>query len=70
MQARSAQPTQSLNDDDIYVIDLTTRKIVEQHGSGTVAAHAMRSGAVWGVRPGQALLRGLQARALLSKVSA
>lgn len=67
--ATSAPAHQALNDDDIYVIDLTTRTVVEQHGAGSIAACALCRGAVWGVRPGQALLRGMQARALMERAS-
>ena len=54
-----------INDDDLYVIDLSTHRVVEQLGSGTVMALAIRGGSKWGVQPGQALVRGMQARALL-----
>lgn len=55
----------TLNDDDLYVIDLTTRQIVEHHGNKSIAAISMRSGAKWAVHPNQALVTGMRARALL-----
>lgn len=65
IQAAEAISRPSLNDDDIYVIDLHTRKIVDQLGSSSIMAMAIRSGTLWGVKPGQALVRGMQARLLL-----
>lgn len=64
MQTQQSRP-QSINDDDIYVIDLSTRSILEHHGNRSIAAIAMRSGAKWGVLPGQALVTGIKARSLL-----
>lgn len=65
-QSELAQP---LNDDDLYVIDIHTRSVVEHHGSKTVAAIAMRSGAKWAVHPGQALVTGLGAKSLIAPLS-
>jgi hypothetical protein len=57
-----------INDDDLYVIELGTRTIVEQHGSSSIMAQAVRRGYLCGVKPGQALVRGMQARHLLGAV--
>ena len=50
-----------LNDDDLYVIDIRTKRIVGHYGcKSTAAAVAQMKGLT--VKPGQALLTGIQAR--------
>lgn len=56
-------PPQRLNDDDLYVIDLRAKKIIEEIGASSPSASAARVNGL-NVKPGQALLGGLQARSL------
>lgn len=48
-----------INDDDTYVIDIPRREIVGQYGASSVTAQMARTQGI-PLRPGQALLRGLQ----------
>jgi hypothetical protein len=48
-----------INDDDTYVIDLIRRKIMGQYGPGSATAQVARTEGI-PLRPGQALLRGMQ----------
>lgn len=65
-QCLAAQPfmppmnsRQSINDDDLYLVNIRTRTIVGQHGAkSAVAAQARSQG--YPVRPGQAMLTGMQ----------
>ena len=49
----------SINDDDCYIVDIPRRTIVGHYGSSSAAAHVARTQGI-PLRPGQALLRGLQ----------
>lgn len=53
----------ALNDDDYYVIDLRTRTVLAEYGASSPSAQAARSVGL-NVKPGQALVRGIQARSL------
>lgn len=53
----------SLNDDDLYVIDLDTLSVLQEYGSSSASAQAARIGGI-PIKPGQALVRGMQARSL------
>jgi hypothetical protein len=56
----------NLNDDDLYICDILTKRIVSHYGCSSVsAAQARMSGLT--VKPGQALLTGLQARSFGAK---
>lgn len=48
-------PKRSLNDDDVYIIDLARRCIVSQYGPSSA-----RNGVT--VKPGHAVLKGMQLR--------
>ncbi len=48
-----------INDDDTYVIDVTRRTIVGQYGPSSATAQVARTQGI-PLRPGQALLRGMQ----------
>ncbi len=48
-----------INDDDTYLIDIPRRVIVGHYGSASATAHVARTHGI-PLRPGQALLRGLQ----------
>jgi hypothetical protein len=54
-----AVPRQSINDDDIYVIDVSERRIVREYGSSSATARDARTFGIT-VKPGQAALKGLQ----------
>lgn len=62
--ADSSVHRDALNDDDLYVIDARTHKIIERHSCKSVMADRAE---VYGmpVKPGQALVRGLQLRGML-----
>lgn len=57
-------PIEALNDDDVYVIHLRDRRIVERFGAGIIG-QTIRNGSEWPVRLGCALLTGLQAKGVL-----
>ncbi|AFU45864.1 hypothetical protein C380_10815 [Acidovorax sp. KKS102] len=48
-----------INDDDTYVIDVARRTIVGQYGPSSATAQVARTQGL-PLRPGQALLRGMQ----------
>ena len=48
-----------INDDDTYLIDIPRRVIVGHYGSASATAQVARTHGI-PLRPGQALLRGLQ----------
>lgn len=50
-----------INDDDIYIVDVRTKRIIERHGCKSVVAQSARFGDM-PVEIGQALLTGMQAR--------
>lgn len=54
-------PPVSLNDDDLYVVDLKTMQPVTSYGCASATARDARYSGV-AVRPGQALLKGMQLR--------
>lgn len=54
-------PRPSLNDDDLYVVDLKTMQPVTSYGCASATARDARYSGV-AVRPGQALLKGMQLR--------
>ena len=62
-QVLAAQPfaPPSLNDDDLYVVDLKTLQPVTSYGCASATARDARHSGV-AVRPGQALLKGMQLR--------
>src|SRR5574341_110423 len=56
-------PLDSLNDDDVYVIDIQRRAIVEQFGaSSVIGQHIKLFGNQWPVPLGCAMLTGFQAK--------
>ena len=59
-------PLASLNDDDIYVVNLRQRLIVDHFGSSSVIGQTIKSGTQWPIRLGCALLTGMQAKGVLS----
>ncbi len=58
-----AQVGDRLNDDDTYLIDVTTKRVLQRYGCKSAMAEAARYNGI-GVRTGQALLTGIQARKL------
>lgn len=56
-------PLDALNDDDLYLIDLRTRNVIQEFGCSSATAQSARIGGLV-VKPGQALLKGMQARSL------
>lgn len=56
-------PPPVLNDDDIYVINLRTRTIVQEYGASSPMAQRARSQGLT-IKPGHALVTGLTARCL------
>lgn len=52
-----------LNDDDIYVVNVITKRVIEHHGCKSATAQAARYGDL-PVEVGQALVTGMQARSL------
>lgn len=63
LAANPAVPTRSLNDDDLYVINLRTHTIVQEFGASSTSAQIARSQGL-AVRPGHALVTGMAARGL------
>jgi hypothetical protein len=55
----------ALNDDDVYVINLRSRCIVERWGSSGLHAQSIKGGGSWWCPLGCAVLTGLQAKGLL-----
>jgi len=55
--------SQSLNDDDLYIVNLRTRTIVREFGASSPSATVARAGGL-PVRPGHALVTGMAARGL------
>lgn len=56
-----AQAGDGINDDDLYICDVITKRIISRYGcKSTAAAVAQMKGLT--VKPGQALLTGIQAR--------
>jgi len=54
----------SLNDDDLYVIDVRTHAIIQRHScKSAMGENALVVGIA--VKPGQALVRGMQLRGML-----
>lgn len=53
----------SLNDDDIYVVNLRTRTVVQEYGASSASAAAARAEGL-PLKPGHALVTGMQARGL------
>lgn len=58
-------PVDSLNDDDVFVIHLRDRRIVERWGSSGLHAQSMKNGGSWWCPLGCALLTGMQAKGVL-----
>lgn len=54
-------PPASLNDDDLYVVDLKTMQPVSTYGCASATAQSARYNGV-AVKPGQGLLKGMQLR--------
>lgn len=54
-----AVPRKQINDDSFYVYDLMGKRIVEEYGCSCSMAQTIRNQGLE-VKPGQALLRGLQ----------
>jgi len=53
----------TLNDDDLYVVDLRTRTVVQEYGCSSTSAQAARIAGL-PVKPGHALVTGMAARGL------
>lgn len=53
----------SLNDDDLYVVNLRTRTVVQEFGGSSASAQAARIEGL-PVKPGHALVTGMAARGL------
>ena len=51
----------SFNDDDLYLIDLSKRRVITSYGASSESARAARSQGI-PVKPGQALLKDMQAK--------
>lgn len=58
-------PIDALNDDDVYVINLRNRRIVEHWGSSGLHAQNIKGGNAWWCPLGCALLTGMQAKGAL-----
>lgn len=56
-------PPQAINDDDLYVIDVRTRAVITSYGASSEAARVARIAGLQ-VKPGQALLKGMQLRSM------
>lgn len=61
LAAQPFAPPPSLNDDDLYIVDLKTLKPVTSYGCSSATARDARQCGV-AVKPGQALLKGMQLR--------
>lgn len=61
LAAQPFAPPSSLNDDDLYIVDLKTLKPVTSYGCASATARDARQCGVV-VKPGQALLKGMQLR--------
>lgn len=53
----------TLNDDDLYVVNLRTRTVVQEFGGSSASAQAARIEGL-PVKPGHALVTGMAARGL------
>lgn len=53
----------TLNDDDLYVVDVRTHTVLKSYGAASESARVARVTGLT-VKPGQALLRGMQLRSL------
>lgn len=65
-QCLAAQPfipplEQDVNDDDLYVVDVRTHTVIKSYGASSETARVARVAGLE-VRPGQALLKGMQLR--------
>ena len=65
-QCLAAQPfmpplEQDLNDDDLYVVDVRTQTVIKSYGASSETARVARVTGLE-VKPGQALLKGMQLR--------
>ena len=58
-----APPRRSFNDDDLFVIDVRTGEVVHEYGASSATAQAARVHGIT-VKPGQALVKGMQAKDL------
>lgn len=56
-----AASTRSFNDDDIYIYDIQSRRVVESYGSSSPTARAARFGGI-PVKAGQSWCKGMQAK--------
>lgn len=56
-----ARAGDGLNDDDVYLVDVATKRVLKRWGCKSATADAARFNGI-GVRTGQALLTGMQAR--------
>ena len=56
-------PPPLLNDDDMYVINLRTRTVVQEYGASSPMAQEARSKGLT-IKPGHALVTGMAARHL------
>ncbi|WP_416406490.1 hypothetical protein RCH27_08365 [Paracidovorax citrulli] len=63
LAARPSMPQQSINDDDLYVIDVRTRAVITSYGASSETARVARIAGIQ-VKPGQALLKGMQLRSM------
>lgn len=61
-----AVPLDSLNHDDIYIIHLRDRRIVERFGASGLHAQTIKGGGSWWVPLGCAVLTGMQAQVVLA----
>lgn len=58
-----APPRRSFNDDDVYLIDVRTGNVIKEYGASSETAHMARTYGIT-VKPGQALVKGMQAKYL------
>lgn len=56
-------PPQAINDDDLYVVDVRTNAVITRYSASSEAARMARVAGLQ-VKPGQALLKGMQLRSM------
>lgn len=61
MRSSDAGNQRSFNDDDIYIYDIQSRRVVESFGSSSTTARNARFGGV-PVKAGQSWCKGMQAK--------
>lgn len=63
LAAQPIKPPAAINDDDLYVVDVRTHAVITSYGASSEAARVARIAGLQ-VRPGQALVKGMQLRAM------